>query len=84
MRYQGLEPGTPTRDVAIDAAYIGSCTNARLSDLREAAAVLKGRKVAAGVTAILAHPGNLYQNKVPAGFAVANGYGKFMGSTQID
>lgn len=52
LRYQGLEPGTSTGDVAIDAAYIGSCTNARLSDLREAAAVLKGRKVAAGVTAI--------------------------------
>lgn len=52
LRYQGLEPGTPARDVRIDAAYIGSCTNARLSDLREAAAILKGRKVAAGVTAI--------------------------------
>ncbi|ANN70654.1 3-isopropylmalate dehydratase large subunit [Bordetella bronchialis] len=52
LRYQGLEPGTRAQDVAIDAAYIGSCTNARLSDLREAAAVLKGRKVAAGVTAI--------------------------------
>ncbi|OZI66928.1 3-isopropylmalate dehydratase large subunit [Bordetella genomosp. 11] len=52
LRYQGLEPGTRAQDVRIDAAYIGSCTNARLSDLREAAAVLKGRKVAAGVTAI--------------------------------
>lgn len=52
LRYQGLEPGTPAQDVRIDAAYIGSCTNARLSDLREAAAILKGRKVAPGVTAI--------------------------------
>ncbi len=52
LRYQGLEPGARAQDVRIDAAYIGSCTNARLSDLREAAAVLKGRKVAAGVTAI--------------------------------
>ena len=42
-----------------------------------------GRSVRTGVTAILAHGGNLYQDKVPAGFAVGNGYGKFMGSTQI-
>jgi 3-isopropylmalate/(R)-2-methylmalate dehydratase large subunit len=52
LRYQGLEPGTLARDISIDAAYIGSCTNARLSDLREAAAILRGGKVAAGVTAI--------------------------------
>jgi 3-isopropylmalate/(R)-2-methylmalate dehydratase large subunit len=52
LRYQGLEPGTLARDIPIDAAYIGSCTNARLSDLREAAAVLRGGKVAPGVTAI--------------------------------
>jgi 3-isopropylmalate/(R)-2-methylmalate dehydratase large subunit len=52
LRYQGLEPGTPAQDIPIDAAYIGSCTNARLSDLREAAAILRGGKVAPGVTAI--------------------------------
>jgi 3-isopropylmalate/(R)-2-methylmalate dehydratase large subunit len=52
LRYQGLEPGTLARDISIDAAYIGSCTNARLSDLREAAAILRGGKVAPGVTAI--------------------------------
>ena len=43
----------------------------------------EGRSVRTGVTAILPHGGNLYQDKVPAGFAVGNGYGKFMGSTQI-
>jgi D-aminopeptidase len=43
----------------------------------------EGRSVHTGVTAILPHGGNLYQDKVPAGFAVGNGYGKFMGSTQI-
>jgi D-aminopeptidase len=44
----------------------------------------EGRSIRTGVTAILPHGGNLYQDKVPAGFAVANGYGKFMGSTQIE
>ena len=44
---------------------------------------IAGRSVRTGMTAILPHGGNLYQDKVPAGFAVANGYGKFMGSTQI-
>jgi D-aminopeptidase len=45
--------------------------------------LIEGRSVRTGVTAILPHGGNLYQDKVPAGFAVANGYGKFIGSTQI-
>jgi D-aminopeptidase len=45
--------------------------------------LIEGEAVRTGVTAILPHAGNLYQDKVPAGFAVANGYGKFMGSTQI-
>jgi 3-isopropylmalate/(R)-2-methylmalate dehydratase large subunit len=52
LNYVGLKPGTPIGGVPIDVAYIGSCTNARLSDLRVAAAVLKGRKVAANVLAI--------------------------------
>jgi D-aminopeptidase len=42
-----------------------------------------GRDVNTGVTAVLPHGGNLFQDKVPAGFAVANGFGKFMGSTQL-
>jgi D-aminopeptidase len=44
----------------------------------------EGATIRTGVTAVLPHGGNLYQDKVPAGFAVANGYGKFMGSTQIE
>ncbi len=52
LEYMQLTPGTPLRGVPIDVAYIGSCTNARLSDLRVAAGLLKGRKVAAGVQAI--------------------------------
>jgi 3-isopropylmalate/(R)-2-methylmalate dehydratase large subunit len=49
LAYMDLQPGTP---MAIDAAFIGSCTNSRLSDLRAAAEILRGRKVAAGVKAI--------------------------------
>lgn len=45
--------------------------------------IVEGANIRTGVTAILPHGGNLYQNKVPAGFAVGNAYGKFMGSTQI-
>ncbi len=45
--------------------------------------LIDGANVRTGVTAILPHGGNLYQDKVPAGFAVGNAYGKFMGSTQI-
>jgi 3-isopropylmalate/(R)-2-methylmalate dehydratase large subunit len=52
LEYMALEPGTPLAGIPIDAAFIGSCTNSRLSDLRAAAAILKGRKVADGVKAI--------------------------------
>jgi D-aminopeptidase len=45
--------------------------------------LIEGTNVRTGVTAILPHGGNLYQDKVPAGFAVGNAYGKFMGSTQV-
>ncbi|HTK71536.1 MAG TPA: P1 family peptidase [Croceibacterium sp.] len=45
--------------------------------------LIEGANVRTGVTAILPHGGNLYQDKVPAGFSVGNAYGKFMGSTQI-
>lgn len=45
--------------------------------------LIEGSDIRTGATAILPHGGNLYQNKVPAGFVVGNGYGKFMGSTQI-
>ncbi len=52
IRYMDVTPGAPLTDLKIDAAFIGSCTNSRISDLRRAAAVLRGRKVAAGVHAI--------------------------------
>lgn len=52
LAYMDLKPGQRLTDLKIDAAFIGSCTNARLSDLRQAAAFLKGRKVAKDVKAI--------------------------------
>ena len=50
--YMALGPGTALTDLSIDGAFIGSCTNSRISDLRRAARILQGRKVAAGVRAI--------------------------------
>jgi 3-isopropylmalate/(R)-2-methylmalate dehydratase large subunit len=52
LDYMRLEPGMPLEGLPIDVAYIGSCTNARLSDLRIAAAVVRGRKVKPGVQAL--------------------------------
>jgi 3-isopropylmalate/(R)-2-methylmalate dehydratase large subunit len=49
LEYMGLTPGTPLREVAIDTVFIGSCTNGRIEDMRAAAEVAKGRKVADGV-----------------------------------
>src|SRR5690242_13278155 len=46
--------------------------------------IVEGANIRTGVTAVLPHGANLYQDKVPAGFAVGNAYGKFMGSTQIE
>jgi len=53
LRYMDLVPGTPLADVRIDKVFIGSCTNARIEDLRAAAKVLAGRRVAEGVHAIV-------------------------------
>jgi 3-isopropylmalate/(R)-2-methylmalate dehydratase large subunit len=52
LEYMGLTPGTSLEGLPINAAFIGSCTNSRISDLREAARLLRGHKVAAGVKAI--------------------------------
>lgn len=56
--YMGLVPGQPIAGLPIDAAFIGSCTNSRLSDLRRAAAILRGQRVAPGVRAIVV-PGSM-------------------------
>ena len=57
LTYMGLAPGTAVRDIPIDTVFIGSCTNGRIEDLRAAAAVLAGRRVASSVRA-LAVPGS--------------------------
>jgi 3-isopropylmalate/(R)-2-methylmalate dehydratase large subunit len=53
LEYMALSPGTRMTDIPVDKAFIGSCTNARIEDLRAAAAVAKGRKVHANVTALV-------------------------------
>ena len=53
LKYMDLDPGTPMHSVRIDRAFIGSCTNGRIEDLRSAAQVLKGRKVAKHVRAMI-------------------------------
>ncbi|MEM1276392.1 MAG: 3-isopropylmalate dehydratase large subunit [Pseudomonadota bacterium] len=53
LDYMGLEPGTKLQDVAIDTVFIGSCTNGRIEDLREVAKVMEGRRVKAGVRAMI-------------------------------
>ncbi len=53
LEYMGLVPGTRLTAIPVDKVFIGSCTNARIEDLRAAAAVAKGRKVHANVTALV-------------------------------
>jgi 3-isopropylmalate/(R)-2-methylmalate dehydratase large subunit len=53
LTYMGLEAGTPLRDIHVDTVFVGSCTNGRMEDLRAAADVIKGRKVAEGVQAMV-------------------------------
>ena len=57
LAYVGLRPGTPITEISIDMVFIGSCTNSRIEDLREAARYAKGRKVASGVR-VLVVPGS--------------------------
>ncbi len=58
LEYMGLTAGTPLRDVEVDTVFVGSCTNGRIEDLRAAAAVIDGRKVADGVR-MLVVPGSV-------------------------
>ncbi|MGZ5096999.1 MAG: 3-isopropylmalate dehydratase large subunit [Usitatibacter sp.] len=58
LSYMGLDPNTAMTDIAIDKVFIGSCTNSRIEDLRAAAAVVKGRRVASSVKLALVVPGS--------------------------
>lgn len=58
LTYMGLEPNTPATGIKIDKVFIGSCTNSRIEDLRAAAAVVKGRRVASTVSLAMVVPGS--------------------------
>lgn len=58
LEYMGLVPGTPIVEIAIDKVFIGSCTNSRIEDLRAAAAVVKGKRVADSIKQALVVPGS--------------------------
>jgi 3-isopropylmalate/(R)-2-methylmalate dehydratase large subunit len=58
LAYMDLEPGTPLRDVAVDTVFVGSCTNGRIEDLRIAADLLRGRRIASSVR-MLVVPGSM-------------------------
>lgn len=58
LQYMGLEAGTPLKDVVVDKVFIGSCTNARIEDLRAASKVVAGRKVASNIKRAMIVPGS--------------------------
>ena len=53
LAYMGLTAGTPLREIRVDRVFLGSCTNARIEDLRAAADIVRGRRVSAGVRAMV-------------------------------
>jgi 3-isopropylmalate/(R)-2-methylmalate dehydratase large subunit len=66
LDYMGLAPGTPLDGIAVERVFIGSCTNGRIEDLRQAAAVAKGRRVADGVMAMVVPGSGLIKDQAEA------------------
>jgi len=66
LDYMGLTPGTPIEEVTIDRVFIGSCTNSRMEDLRAAANIVKGKKVAASVSAMVVPGSGLIKEQAEA------------------
>jgi 3-isopropylmalate/(R)-2-methylmalate dehydratase large subunit len=62
LKYMDLKPGTPIREIEVDTVFLGSCTNARIEDLRAAARVLEGHKVKEGIRALVV-PGSMRVKK---------------------
>jgi len=58
LAYMDLKPNTPLTEIKVDKVFIGSCTNSRIEDMRAAAAVIKGRKVASNIKLALVVPGS--------------------------
>jgi 3-isopropylmalate/(R)-2-methylmalate dehydratase large subunit len=58
LAYMGLEADTPIEEIRLDTVFIGSCTNSRIEDLRAAAAVIRGRRVASNIRQALVVPGS--------------------------
>ena len=66
LQYMGLAPGTRMQDVRVDRVFIGSCTNGRIEDLREAAGIARGRRVADGVGAMVVPGSGLVKSQAEA------------------
>ncbi len=58
LKYMDLKPGTPMRDISLDKIFIGSCTNSRIEDLRAAAGVVKGKRIAKNIKLAMVVPGS--------------------------
>ena len=66
LEYMGLKPGTAMTDITIDRVFIGSCTNGRIEDFRQAAAVVKGKKIADGVSGMIVPGSGLVKEQAEA------------------
>jgi 3-isopropylmalate/(R)-2-methylmalate dehydratase large subunit len=66
LAYMELEPGMRMQDIRLDRVFIGSCTNSRIEDLRQAAAIVKGKQVAPGVRALVVPGSGLIKRQAEA------------------